>query len=266
MRSDTVNSFQMFRMHKESGKLIGIIIKSEQHADPHIINAAFHGTIHGFRMVCIIMFRTCRMQYLILLFIVCLLKQDVSADSRIFELPVVLDSRGCNIDVDPADRTVLVLDRIDCLNAFKNILDRVVYRVLTGFYGKPLVSHILQGDDLSCHLFLCQFFPRDVLVLHMVWTVQTAVYAVIGQIERGKQHNTVPVKILFYLLRKIIDFLYLSFILAGKQNACIAMTQTFALFGLLYYFINKSKIVLMFFGILHSLPDLFVIDEFLGLH
>ena len=60
----------------------------------------------------------------------------------------------------------------------------VLFGLDLGFQGKTFVSHILQGDDLFFDFFLGQFFSCDMLVLMVVRTVDTAVDAVIGKIQR----------------------------------------------------------------------------------
>ena len=84
VRSDAVHGFQMLRMHQKSGKFIAVHLQSEQHAESDIINAALHRTVHCLRVVRVIMLRSGRMQVLIALLVVGLLKQDVGSDSGFF--------------------------------------------------------------------------------------------------------------------------------------------------------------------------------------
>ena len=68
-----------------------------------------------------------------------------------------------------------MLDGIDSLNAFQNILNGIVHRILAGFQSQALVSHILKGDDLPADFILGQLFPADMLVFVVVGTVGAAV-------------------------------------------------------------------------------------------
>ena len=52
----------------------------------------------------------------------------------------------------------------------------------------------------------------------MVRTIGTAVDTVVGQIERCKKDNAVPVKILFNLFCQTEDFFVEIVILTGKKN------------------------------------------------
>ena len=87
-----------------------------------------------------------------------------------------------------------MLNAVNGLNAFQHILNGIVDRILTGFQSQPLVAHILQSRNLPHDLLLSQLFPGDVLVFQMVGAVQTAVDAVVGQVEGCKHHDTAAVK------------------------------------------------------------------------
>ena len=119
------------------------------------------------------------MKLKIALFIVGFLEKNVCADARLLELTVILNRCGGNIDVYTADIAVLVMNRIDGFYTFEDILNGIVYRILARFDRKTLVSHILQGDYFTLNLFLSELFPCNMLVLHMIRTVNTAVHTVI---------------------------------------------------------------------------------------
>ena len=84
MRSHTVYSFQMFCMHQKPRKFITIKLQSKQYTKTHIIDTAFHRTIHGFGMICIVVFRSLRMQFFVALFVICFLEQNIRSDSGFF--------------------------------------------------------------------------------------------------------------------------------------------------------------------------------------
>ena len=84
MRSHTVYSFQMFCMHQQSGKFIAVQFQSEQYAKSYIIDTALHRTVHRLGMVCIVVFRSLRMQFFVTLFVIRFLEQDIRSDSGFF--------------------------------------------------------------------------------------------------------------------------------------------------------------------------------------
>ena len=139
------------------------------------------------------------------------------------ELFVVFDGGGGDIDVDAADRAVLVLDRIDGVDALEDIFNRVVDRILARLDRQPLVTHILQGDDLRLDLLLRQLFAADVLVFGVIGAINTAVDAIVREIERRNHHDAVTVKVLFDLHGKAVDLLYLFIVVAGEQHACLTV-------------------------------------------
>ena len=95
------------------------------------------------------------------------------------------------------------------------------------------MPHILKGDDFLRDFLLRKLLSRDVFVFNMIRTVETPVYAVIGQIQGSKKHYAVAVKILLDLFGKVIYLIYPRLITAGKQHACIPVIKALALFCLL---------------------------------
>ena len=122
---------------------------------------------------------SCGVELLVALLMVGLLEEDICTYACFLELAVVFNCSCCDIYIYTADSSVLVLDGIDSLDTFKDILDRIVYRILARFDSKALVSHILKSNDLLTDLFLSQLLTRNFLVLHMIWTVYALVYAII---------------------------------------------------------------------------------------
>ena len=84
MRPDTVYCLQMFRVHQKTGKFISVKLQTKQDAASHIVNSAFHRSIHSFRMIVIIMFRTGRMEFQIALLMVGLLEQNIGSNPGLF--------------------------------------------------------------------------------------------------------------------------------------------------------------------------------------
>ena len=142
--------------------------------------------VHRLGVVGVVVFRAGGMEKLVIFFVVGLLEKDIGADAGFLQLPVVFHSRRRNVDVDPADRPVFVLDAVDGLDTLEDILNRVVDRILARLDSEPLVPHILQGYDLSFNLLLGQLFAGDVLVFVVVRAVGAAVDAVVGKVKRGE--------------------------------------------------------------------------------
>ena len=156
------------------------------------------------------------MELLIGILVISLLEQDVGADASLVEFAVVFHRGGGDVDVDTADGAILVFDRVDRMDGVEDILDRVVDRVFTGFDGQALMAHILQGDDFVADLFLRKLYARDGFVDPVIGAVDAAVYAVVGQIKRGEQHDAVAVELLFDVLGKLEDLLIFFGDLTGQ--------------------------------------------------
>ena len=88
-------------------------------------------------------------------FVVGFLEKYVSAYTCILKLSVVFNSSSRNINVYSSNSTVFVVYAINSFYALQNILDRIILRVLTCFYSKALVTHILERYDLTTYLLLC---------------------------------------------------------------------------------------------------------------
>ncbi len=192
VRADSVNGFKMFSVHQKTGKLILVQLQTKENTETDIIDATLHRAVHRFGVVAVVVLRTGRVKGLIALFVIGLLEQNVGSDSGFLELSVILHSRGCNVDIDSADRSVLVLDGVDRIDTLENVLDRVVERIFAGLDGKTLMSHILKSSDLSGDLLLCQLLARDMAVLAVVRAVNTAVDAVVGEVERANMTMRLP--------------------------------------------------------------------------
>ena len=116
MRSHTVHCLQVLRVHEKSCKFIAIFVEAEEHADSHIVDSAFHGSVHRFRVITIVMLRSGRVKLLIGFLVVGLLEENIGSNSRILQLSIVF-YRGCgNIDIDSANVSVLMVDAVNGLD------------------------------------------------------------------------------------------------------------------------------------------------------
>ena len=150
------------------------------------------------------------------------------------------------------------------MDAVQHVLDGAVHRVLAGLDGQALVAHVLQGDDLFLHFLLGQLFPGDVLVLLVVGTVQTAVDAVVGQVQRREDDNAVAVEILFDLLGQGVQLLDLLGDVAGQQHRGLPVRQALALPGLVQNLVDELHVLLVLVGVGQGVQDFLVVDKFLG--
>ena len=121
-----------------------------------------------------------------------------------------------------------MLDRIDRVDTFENVFDGVIDRVFTGFDSKALVSHILQSGHLAHDILLGKLFARNMLVFIVIRTVNAAVDAIIGQIQRREDDNAVAVEILFDLLGKVVHFSDSCRLGTGKKYRRFAVGKSFA--------------------------------------
>ena len=123
-----------------------------------------------------------------------------------------------------------MFDAVNGLNALQNILQRIVYRIFPRFQRQALVTHILQCDDFPAHFLLRQLFSCNMLVFRMVRAVLTAVNAIVGQIQRRKHYDAVPVKFLLDLFRQLVNFLVFFFQLTIQQHDRLFMGKPFHFF------------------------------------
>ena len=228
MRSYAVNCLQMLCVHEQSHQLIGIVFQPEQHAQPHIVNAACHGTIHCLGVIVVVVFRSGGMQLFIALFVIGLLEQDIGADSCLFQHMVFFFCGGGDVHIDPADRSVFVVDVIDGVDALQNVGDRSVQRIFACLNGEPFVSHVLQSGDFPDNVLLGQLFPGNMLVLGMIRTICTSVDAVVGQIQRRKDDDAAAVEVQLDLPCQPVHLLCNCLILAEQQHRSLPVVQPLA--------------------------------------
>ena len=132
MRSYAPISLHMLCVHNNSGKIIAIIVQSEQYANSHIINTGLSCSIHSLCMISVIALWSCRVQILIRLLVVGFLEQNICADSGIFQFPVIFYCSRRNIHIDPADCPIFVFDAVNRPDTLQNIFNGIIYRVFSG--------------------------------------------------------------------------------------------------------------------------------------
>ena len=124
-----------------------------------------HGAVHRLGVVGVVALGARGVERLVGRLVVGLLEEDVGADARVAQAAVVLDRRGGDVHVHAADGAVAVADRVDGVDGFEDVLQRVVARVLARFERQALVTHVLERRHLAADLLLRQLATRDVLVL-----------------------------------------------------------------------------------------------------
>ena len=269
--ADTVDGLQMLGVHDEACELVLVELQTEEDAQAHVVDTALHGAVHGLGVVVVVVLGTRGMEFQVALLVVGLLEQDVSTDPRLLELAVVLYRGGGDVDVDAADIAVLVVHRVDGLDALQNVLDGVVLGILTRLNGQALMAHILEGNDLGAHLLLGQLLAGDLLVLQVVGAVDTAVDAVVGEVQGGEHDDAVAVEGQLDLLGDLVDLLDLLGNIAGQQDGRLAVGESRADVarlgllgsGLIQNGVDELHVALVGLGPGQCLADLAVVDEFL---
>ena len=215
-------------MHEQAYQIITVGIQAEQDTDSYIIDASLHGTVHGFRMIGIVALGASGMQLFVVFLVIGFLEKNICTDTGFLQAAVVLHGSGCDIDVYPADGTILVLDAVDGLNGLQNVLDRVVQGIFAGFQSQTLVSHVLQGNHFAANFFLSQLLAGNGFVLNVIRAVRTAVYAIVGQVEGSEHDNAVAIETLFDFPGERIDLFQELRVFAFQQYGCLPVVQALA--------------------------------------
>ena len=262
VRADAEGRFQMFRVHEQGGEFVAIALQAEEDAEADVVDAAFHGAVHRFRVVAVVVLRAARMEDFVAFLMIGLLEEDVRSDARVLQLAVVFDGRGGDVHVDAADGAVLVLDAVDRLDGFENVFDRIFDGMLAAFDGQPLVAHVLQRDDFAADFVLRELFARNVFVLKVIRAVDAAVDAVVGEVQRREEDDAVAVEILLDLLRQRVDLLVLLLDVAVQKNGGFAVAQALAQLRLRDDLVDQFDIVLVLFRIVQRRKHFLMVDEF----
>ena len=207
------------------------------------------------------MLGACGMEFQIAFLMVGLLEQDIGSDPCFFQLPVVLHCGGGNVYIYPANGAVFMFNAVDSLNTFQYIFNRIIHRILSCLQGQSLMSHILKGDNFPADFLLGQFFPWDMFVLGMIWTVDTAVDTVVGKIQRRKKHDPVSVEILFDLFCQSIDLLVLILQITVQKDRRLSVAQSLSQPGLIQDLIDQFSVMLILLCIFKGLHDLLMVDK-----
>lgn len=252
-------------MHEKADEVVAVKVEPEKNAETHVVDARFHGAVVGFGVVGVVGLRSLRMKLGVGGLVVGFLEELVRADLRFVELLVVFDRRRGDVHVETADFAVLVLDRVDGLDRFEDVLDRIHLRVFARFEEKALVTEVLEGDHFATNLVLGEFLADDVLVLRVVRAVGAAVDAVVGEVEGSEENDAGTVDVLLHGLGRFEDAGVAVFEFAGEEDGGFAVGEALEGGGLFKNRFDQRTIVFVLVGPGQRVLDLFVVDELLGL-
>jgi len=124
------------------------------------------------------------------------------------------------------------------------------------------VTHVFQGAHFGSDFFLGQLLAGDVLVLGVVWAVNAAIDAVVGQVQRREHDDAVAVEVLLDLLSQRHDLGVFLRIVAGQEHGSFSVGQALAQLGLFEDLIDEGEIVFVGVGISQRIQDFLMVDEF----
>ena len=111
------------------------------------------------------------------------------------------------------------------------------------------------------YLFLRQFLAGNGLVLQVVRAIDTAVYAVVGKVERCEHHDAVAVELPLDFLGKVEDTFRQVGQVAFQQYGGFAVGQSLAKRRLFDELLYQGTVVLMGAGVFQCIDNLLVVDE-----
>ena len=251
----------MLGMHEQAYKIVAIGLETEKHSDSHIVYTALHGTVHCLGVVGVVALRACGVQGLVVLLVICLLEKDICTNAGITQATVVLYGCRRDVHIHTTYGSVPVLYAVDGTDALKDILNGVLQRMFTCLKGEALVSHILQGNHLGTDFVLGQFLATYALVLCVIRAIDTAIDAVVGEIQRREHNYAVAIEAVLYLICQGIYLLHYSGIVALKQQSRLAMGYALAGTRLVEYTVDEFKVTAVLTSILHCRVYLTITDE-----
>ncbi len=272
VRPHAMHRLQMLGMHDKPRELVAVSLQAEEHAQTHVVDAAFHGTVHGLGVPVVVALGAGGVKLLVALLVVRFLEQDIGTDLGLLQHAVLVYRGGRDVHVHAADGPVLVLDGVDGFHALQDVLDGIALGVFARLDGKALVPHVLQGYHLCTDFLLRELLARNGAVLRVVWAVQATVHAIVRKVQGREQHDAVAVIGQLDLTRQLADFPVDLRIFACQQHRGLAMRDNRAMIPgrvqvgarLLQDGPAKLQIVFVGIGIGQGLEYLCVVDELVG--
>ena len=114
------------------------------------------------------------------------------------------------------------------------------------------------------HFLLSEFLAGQLTILGMIRAVYTTVDAIIGEVERGKEHDTVAIEAIFHLPGQIVNALSAFSVVAEQQHGSLTMGESLTLSGFCNERMNELNIVFVGLRIFQRGPNFSVINEFGG--
>jgi hypothetical protein len=179
--TDSQGRFQVLGVHEHAHGFVLPVIESEQRTDADILDASGHGAVMGFGVPFVVALGTALVDRQVGGLVVGLLEQDVGADASVLQLHIVGHRGRGDIDVGAADITVLELQAVDGLDAFQDVVDGAVDRILAEFQGQPLVPEAFQHPHLLGQFRLGELAPGH-LVIAVVAAIGATVDTVVGEV------------------------------------------------------------------------------------
>ncbi len=121
-----------------------------------------------------------------------------------------------------------------------------------------------QRADLGLDLGLAELAARNRAVLGVVRTVNAAVDAIIGQIQRSEKDDAVAVELLFDLGSQGIDLLFQGRVVAVHEDGCLTVRQALAAGGLFQDLEHPLRVFAFALGLGEAFEHFRMVDEFLG--
>ena len=196
----------MNRVVEQRHRLEAPVKQPHQRANSHIVDSRFLRTIKPMQPPEILALRPRRMLLGIGLLMVGFLKNLVGSNARrLHQLePFVVERRG--IDVHAADLAVAMLLGIDHLHGVVNKL-RVVLRMLAIDHNQPLMPPVHQRLNLLFQLRHRKRLARYRFVRATEPAILAVVDALVADIKRCKQHNTVAINLFLQRPRPLENLL-----------------------------------------------------------
>ncbi len=97
----------------------------------------------------------------------------------------------------------------------------------------------------------------------MIRAIYTAVYAVIRQVQRGKENYAVSIELLLYFQGKGIDFLFQFRIVTIHEDCSLTVSEALALCRLFQYLEDAVVVLALTGGFFKRLQDLGMVYKLL---
>ncbi len=192
MRAYAAILFQLLYMGEHGQQLEFVVIETEQHANAHIVDTGFHGSVHGVETIEEVLLAALEVHLFVGRSVVAFLKTLIGAYGGRLQQLEIFCVHGGAVDIDAADLTAFAfahavhgLDGVDYGAG-------VITRVLTVDRQDPFVAHLFQGFHLGDQLLLAQGLAWQVMVVGAEAAIAAGVGAVVGNIQGANSTMRLP--------------------------------------------------------------------------